>query len=70
MGRVEVPPNAILTVEVEQLDGANGKPLFSTRVFSDQDAERLDKLKIEHGLVVARSSPPNIAKSQITHQLQ
>lgn len=50
-GKVEVPPDAILTVEVEQLDGPDGKALFSTSEFSKQDAERLDKLKKEYGVV-------------------
>jgi hypothetical protein len=36
------------TVEVDQLDGPDGKPLFTTRDFSEKDAERLEKLKNEY----------------------
>lgn len=44
-GRVQPPSDAILTVEVEQLDGPDGKALFSSREFSDDDAKRLAELK-------------------------
>lgn len=43
-GSVDAPADAILTVEVEQLDGADGKTLFSTRDFTEDDAQRLAKL--------------------------
>ena len=49
-GTVDAPADAILTVEVEQLDGADGEPLFSSRNFSERDAKRLKKLKEEYGL--------------------
>lgn len=49
-GTVKAPKDAILTVEVEQLDSADGKPLFSARVFSEHDAMRLEKLKQEYGI--------------------
>jgi len=52
-GKVEAPADAILTVEVEQLDGANKEMLFSTKVFSKRDAERLEKLKKQYGASVA-----------------
>ena len=47
-GTVDAPADAILTVEVEKLDGVDGKPIFSSRDFSKRDAERLDKLKKEY----------------------
>lgn len=47
-GKVDVPADAILTVEVERLDGVDGKPIFSSRDFSKSDAERLEKLKKEY----------------------
>jgi hypothetical protein len=49
-GKVDAPSDAILTVEVEKLDGADGKALYSTREFSEQDAQRLEKLKKEYGV--------------------
>lgn len=48
-GKVDAPADAILTVEVEQIDGSDGKPLFSSRSFSERDAKRLKKLKDEYG---------------------
>jgi len=44
-GSVDSPKDAIFTVEVEMLDGANGKELFSIRNFSDKDKERLEELE-------------------------
>ncbi len=49
-GKTDVPEDAILTVEVEQLDGPDGKPLFSSRDFSEKDQSRLKKLKEDYGL--------------------
>lgn len=49
-GKVDALEDAILTVEVEQLDGADGEPLFSSRSFTERDATRLKKLKQEYGL--------------------
>ncbi|HOB54188.1 MAG TPA: hypothetical protein PKG76_15865 [Acidobacteriota bacterium] len=43
--RVEAPKDAILTVEVVELAGADGKSLFSSRAFTPDDAERLTELK-------------------------
>jgi len=48
-GNVKVPEDAIFTVEVEQLDGADGNPLFSIKDFSQEDVKRLEKLKQEYG---------------------
>jgi len=44
-GRVEVPDDAVLTVEVVQLDGPDGEPLFSSRGFTEEDARRLEELR-------------------------
>jgi hypothetical protein len=46
-GKATAPDDAVLTVQVERVDGADGKPLFSTRDFTEKDAERLTKLKFE-----------------------
>ncbi len=43
-GKAEVPVDAILTVDVVRLDGPDGKVLYDS-VFSDADAERLERLK-------------------------
>ena len=43
-GKADVPLDAIFTVEVVRLDGPDGKVLYDS-VFSDADAERLEKLK-------------------------
>lgn len=44
-GKVDSPKDAIFTVEVEQLDGVNGKRFLSVRDFSDKDKERLAELE-------------------------
>lgn len=44
-GSTDVPADAVFTVEVEQLDGANGESLFSVRDFSEDDRNRLAELK-------------------------
>lgn len=49
-GKVEAPKDAVLTVTVEQLDGADGESLFSRRDFDDNDMERLTSLKKEYGI--------------------
>jgi len=46
--RVEAPKDAIFTVEVVELEGAEGKPLFSSREFTTADAERLAELKTKY----------------------
>ena len=47
-GSVDAPADAILTVEVEQLDGPNEEELFSTRNFSEYDADRLKRLNEQY----------------------
>ena len=48
-GKVKAPADAVFTVEVEQLDGADGEELFSSRNFDEDDAKRLSALLKEHG---------------------
>lgn len=43
-GTVDAPEDAILTVEVLQLDGPDCKPLYSVRGFGETEAEQLDAL--------------------------
>ena len=42
---VQVPSDAILTVEVLRIDGPQGEALFSSSDFSEKDAKRLAELK-------------------------
>ena len=49
-GSVDAPADAIFTVEVEKLDGADNKVMFSTTDFSEEDKERLRTLKIQYGI--------------------
>lgn len=44
-GSVEAPADAVFTVDVVRLDGADGKPLFSAEQFTEHDAKRLEELK-------------------------
>lgn len=44
-GSVDVPPDAVLTVEVVKLDGANKETLFSSTDFTETDAKQLSELK-------------------------
>ncbi len=48
-GRVEASEDAIFTVTVEQLDGADGEALFDARSFSERQAKRLDELRSQYG---------------------
>ena len=43
-GEVNAPKDAILTVEVTQLDGANGDELYSTNNFGETEQVRLEEL--------------------------
>jgi hypothetical protein len=44
-GKVDPPKDAIFTVTVERLDGADGKPLFDAGAFTERDATRLATLQ-------------------------
>ncbi len=50
LGKVDAPEEAIFTVTVEQLDGADGEPIYSTRELSERDLERLNELKKKYGV--------------------
>ena len=47
-GKVEPPTDAVFTVTVEQLDGADDSPIFSTKGFDEDDRKRLDELKSKY----------------------
>lgn len=47
-GKVDVPRDAILTVEVVRLDGADNEALFDASVFGEEQAERLASLRKEY----------------------
>jgi hypothetical protein len=49
-GKVDAPADAVFTVTVERLDGPDGKTLFSTTGFGEQEAKRLDELKSKYGV--------------------
>lgn len=44
-GKVDAPKDALFTVEVVRLDGADGKPLFGGGEFTERDAARLASLR-------------------------
>lgn len=44
-GRIDIPKDAIFTVQVEKLDGADGKELFSIKNFSDEGKKLFDELE-------------------------
>lgn len=43
--KVKAPADAILTVTVKEVDGADGKSLYSTAIFSESDESNLQTLK-------------------------
>lgn len=47
-GTVDIPKDAIFTVEVVKLDGADGEPIFSALVFDEDDLERLNELLLKY----------------------
>lgn len=49
-GKVDAPADAIFTVTVEQIDGPDGEPIYSTREFNERDRERLNELKKKYGV--------------------
>lgn len=49
-GKVDAPADAVFTVTVERLDGPDSKPLYSTMEFSENDRERINKLKKQYGV--------------------
>lgn len=49
-GKVDAPKDAIFTVTVERLDGADGKTIFSTKEFGEKEEQRLTKLKEKYNI--------------------
>jgi len=49
-GKVDAPSDAIFTVTVEKLDGADGETLYSTSDFGERESKRLAELKSKYGL--------------------
>jgi hypothetical protein len=49
-GKIDAPSDAVFTVTVERLDGADGEPIYSTREFGEYERERLEQLKKEYGV--------------------
>ena len=49
-GKVDAPADAIFTVTVENIDGPDGKALYSTRGFTERDKDRLAELKEKYGI--------------------
>lgn len=47
-GRVDIPADAVFTVKVKKLNGADGEPLFGGYVFTEQDQQRLDSLQKQY----------------------
>ena len=47
-GKVDAPIDAVFTVTVEQLDGPDGKTIYSVREFTKNDRERLNELKKQY----------------------
>ncbi|WP_299980073.1 DUF6694 family lipoprotein [Desulfobacula sp.] len=49
-GKVEAPSDAIFTVTVTRIDGADGNPLYSTDQFGEREERRLAELKEKYGI--------------------
>jgi|TARA_R100000935_G_scaffold57876_1_gene93021 hypothetical protein len=49
-GKIEAPADAVFTVTVERLDGADGEPLYSKSGFDERKRQRLSELKKEYGV--------------------
>jgi len=49
-GNANIPPDAIFTVTVEKIDGADGETLYSTTDFTERDQTRLSELKTKYGI--------------------
>ncbi|AGN83339.1 DUF6694 family lipoprotein [Pseudomonas putida] len=47
-GKVNPPTDAVLTVEVVRLNGADGKPIFGDGEFTERDADRLESLRKQY----------------------
>ncbi|MBN2834397.1 MAG: hypothetical protein JXR48_05465 [Candidatus Delongbacteria bacterium] len=49
-GKIDVPSDAIFTVTVERLDGADGNALYSTSDFGEKEEKRLSELKEKYNI--------------------
>lgn len=49
-GRVDAPADAVFTVTVEKLDGADGETLYSVLDFGEKEARRLSELRSKYGI--------------------
>ncbi|NOU50153.1 hypothetical protein HG263_06310 [Pseudoalteromonas sp. JBTF-M23] len=49
-GLIEAPADAVFTVTVQRIDGADGHSLYSTTDFTERDANRLTELKSRYGI--------------------
>lgn len=48
-GNTDVPEDAVFTVNVRRIDGADGEALFNAEGFDKYDARRLESLRAEYG---------------------
>ena len=49
-GKIDTPADAVFTVTVEKIDGADGKSLYSTTDFTERDKKRLSELKAKYNV--------------------
>lgn len=49
-GKVEAPEDAVFTVTVQRIDGADSQPLYSVTGFTERDEKRLSELKSKYGI--------------------
>ena len=49
-GKAEARKDAVFTVTVERLDGADGKAIFSVKEFGKKEEKRLGELKQKYGI--------------------
>lgn len=49
-GKVDAPADALFTVTVQKVDGANGKVLYSVADFTAKDKERLSELRAKYNV--------------------
>ena len=49
-GKVDAPADAVFTVTVQRIDGADSQPLYSVTGFTERDEKRLSELKTKYGI--------------------
>ena len=47
-GKIDAPKDAVLTVDLKQLDGPNGEEMYSVNNFGEDEQERLEKLLADY----------------------